>query len=56
MIKKGINNPKLLGVREAKYLRVSRRCPNSKFPIFLLELNPMPFLGLDLINPQSSLA
>ena len=34
MIKeKVINNPKLLGVRVAKYLRVSRRCPNSKFQI-----------------------
>ena len=28
-----INNPKLLGVGSTQYLRVSRRCPNSKFQI-----------------------
>ena len=34
MIKeKIINNPKILGVGVAKYLWVSRRCPNSKFHI-----------------------
>ena len=61
MIKeKVINNPKLLGVRVAKYLRVSRRCPNSKFqirrlgPNCYIEVDPLPFLGLDLIDPRSS--
>ena len=54
MIKeKVINNPKLLGVRVAKYLRVSRRCPNSKFQnlIYMLKIGLIPFLGLDLIDP-----
>ena len=41
MIKeKFINNQKLLGVRVAKYLRVSRRCPNSKFPNFQISKLP----------------
>ena len=54
MIKeKVINNPKLLGVGMAQYLRVSRRCPNwDQDPIFLLEIGPIPFLGLDLIDPS----
>ena len=50
MIKeKVINNPKLLEVGAIKYLRVSRRCPNSKFQIgtkienliYFLELGPI---------------
>ena len=61
MIKeKVINNPKLLGVGAINYLRVSRRCPkipNSNWDqnlIYFLELGPIPFLGLDLIDPRSS--
>ena len=41
------------GVKEVSQFQISNWGEN---PIFLLELNPMPFLGLDLINPQSSLA
>ena len=47
---KVINNPKLLGVGVAKNL-----CPNwDQNPIFLIEIGPKPFLGLDLIDPRSS--
>ena len=53
--KKVINNPILLGVGMVQYLRVSRRCPHlDQDPIFLLEIGPIPFLGLDLIDPRSS--
>ena len=45
----------LLGVRVAQYLCVSRRCPTwDQNSIFLLEIDPIPFLGLDLIDPRSS--
>ena len=56
MIKvKVINNPNLIGVGIAQYLRVSRRYPTwDQNSIFLLESDPIPFLGLDLIDPQSS--
>ena len=53
--KKVIKNPKLLGMGVAQYLMVSRRCPNGdQDPIFLIEIGPIPFLGLDLIDPRSS--
>ena len=53
---------KLLGVRVAKYLRVSTVKEVSQFqisnldqnPIFFLEVIPIPFLGLDIIDPRSS--
>ena len=54
---KVINNPNLLGVGLAQYLRVSRRCPTwIQNSIFLLniKIDPIPFLGLDLIDPRSS--
>ena len=56
MIKeKVINNPNLLGMGVTQYLRVSRRCPTlDQNSIFLLEVDPIPFLGLDLIDPRSS--
>ena len=56
MIKeKVINNPNLLGVGVAQYLRVSRRCPTwDQNSIFFLEVDLIPFLGLDLIDPRSS--
>ena len=56
MIKeKALNNPNLLGIGVSQYLRVSRRCPTwDRNSIFFLELNPIPFLGLDLIDPRSS--
>ena len=45
-----INNPNLLGVGVAQYLRVSRRCPTwDQNSIVLLEIDPIPLLGLDLI-------
>ena len=35
--------------------RVSRKCPTwYQNSIFFLELDPIPFLGLDLIDPRSS--
>ena len=47
---KVINNPKLLGVGVAKNL-----CPKwDQNPIFLIEIGPKPFLGLDLIDPWFS--
>ena len=56
MIKeKVINNPKLLEVGVAQCLKMSRRYPNwDQDPIFLLEIGSIPFVGLDLIDPQSS--
>ena len=56
MIKeKVLNNPNLLGMGVSQYLRVSRRCPTwDQNSIFFLEVDPIPFLGLDLIDPQSS--
>ena len=46
----------ILGVGMAQYLRVSRRCQNlDQDPIFLLEIGPIPFLGLDLIESTPSL-
>ena len=56
MIKENvINNPNLLGVGVAQYLRVSRRCPTwDENSIFLLEIYPILFLGLDLIDLRSS--
>ena len=54
---KVINNPNLLGVGVAQYLRVSRRCPTwDQNSIVLLEIDPIPLLGLDLIDPRSSLS
>ena len=39
----------------SQYLGVSRRCPTwDQNSIFFLELDPIPFLGLDLIDPRSS--
>ncbi len=50
-----INNPNLLEVGFAQYLRVSRRCPTwDQTSIFFLETDPIPILGLDLIDPRSS--
>ena len=56
MIKeKIINNPNLLGVGVAQYLRVSRRCPTwDQNSIVFVEIDPIPLLGLDLIDPRSS--
>ena len=58
MIKeKVINNPKLLGVgvpygvKEVSQFQISNWDQNL---IYFLELRPIPFLGLDLIDPQSS--
>ena len=52
MKEKVINNPNLLRVGVAQYLRVSRRCPTwDQNSIFFLEVDPIPFLGLDLIDP-----
>ena len=45
----------LLGVGVAQYLCVSRRCPTwDQNSLFLLKIDQIPFLGLDLIDPQSS--
>ena len=50
MIKETLdNNPKLLKWECPKVSQVGQN------PIFLLELGPIPFLGLDLIDPWSSL-
>ena len=58
MIKeKVITNTKLLGVGVDKYLKEVSQFQISNWvqnPIFLLEIGPIPFLGLDLIDPRSS--
>ena len=39
----------------SQYLMVSSRCPTwDQNSIFFLEIDPIPFLGLDLIDPRSS--
>ena len=55
MIKeKVLNNPNLLGMGVSQYLKESR-CPTwDQNSIFFLEVDPIPFLGLDLIDPRSS--
>ena len=55
IIEKVPNNPNILGMGVSQYLRVSRRCPPwNQNSIFFLEVGPIPFLGLDLIDPRSS--
>ena len=51
---KVLNNPNLLGMGVSQYLKESR-CPTwDQNSIFFLEVDPIPFLGLDLIDPRSS--
>ena len=46
----GYQQPQTFKVEVAKHL-----CPKwDQNPIFLLEIGPIPFLGLDLIDPWSS--
>ena len=51
-----INNTILLGMGVGQYLRVSRRYPTlDQNSIFFLEIDPILFLGLNLIDPRPGL-